>query len=179
MRTPKSHLAVEPPSTGGCWNPPKKNIPVSKHKGEAAKRSRSGTITLQSNPTPARWVPHTVENNDTKQVLTLLQRFQAPHHFPTWGSGKGLGIPRESDFEGQQDIITELPQDWGKQRLLEGTNKTVCAPEPRGKEQWPHKRLSQTYLGVSEDLLQRCGWALAWHRDRGTGSRSPGRRILA
>jgi len=28
-----------------------------------------------------------------------------------------LGIPRESDLEGQQDLITRLPQDWGKQRL--------------------------------------------------------------
>ena len=26
---------------------------------------------------------------------------------------KGLGIPRESDFEGQWDLITGLPQDWG------------------------------------------------------------------
>ena len=34
---------------------------------------------------------------------------------------KGLRIPRESDFEGQWDLITELPQDrvqrdsWGAQ----------------------------------------------------------------
>ena len=27
---------------------------------------------------------------------------------------KGLRIPRESDFEGQWDLITELPQDWVK-----------------------------------------------------------------
>ena len=29
----------------------------------------------------------------------------------------GLGIPRESDLEGQWDLITGLPQGWGKQRL--------------------------------------------------------------
>ena len=29
----------------------------------------------------------------------------------------GVGIPRECDFEGQWDLITRLPQDWGKQRL--------------------------------------------------------------
>ena len=47
----------------------------------------------------------------------------------------GLGIPRESDLEGQRDLIIELPQDWGKQRLvLEGTNKTLHAPRLRGKE---------------------------------------------
>ena len=28
----------------------------------------------------------------------------------------------------------ELTQDWGN-RLLEGTNKTLCAPGPRRKEQ--------------------------------------------
>ena len=31
--------------------------------------------------------------------------------FPTWGSGKGTGILREYDFERQQDLTTELPQD--------------------------------------------------------------------
>ena len=40
----------------------------------------------------------------------------------------------EFDFGGQWDLITELTQDWGN-RLLEGTNKTLRAPGPRGKEQ--------------------------------------------
>ena len=43
--------------------------------------------------------------------------------FPAWGSAKGLRTPREFDFEGQWDLITELPQDLGN-GLLEGTNKT-------------------------------------------------------
>ena len=34
----------------------------------------------------------------------------------------------------------------GGNRLLEGTNKTLCAPGPRRKEQCPHKRVSQTCL---------------------------------
>jgi len=46
----------------------------------------------------------------------------------------GLGIPRESNFEGQWDLIIELSQDLGKQRLLEGTTKNLCAPGPREKE---------------------------------------------
>ena len=79
---------------------------------------------------------HKVENNNTKEVLTLLPRFQAPHQTSQPGDAtKGLGIPRESDFEGQWDLITELPQTWGKQRLLKDTNKTLCTPGPRGKEQ--------------------------------------------
>ena len=54
--------------------------------------------------------------------------------FPTWGSGKGTEMPREFDFGGQWDLITELTQDWGN-RLSEGTNKTLCVPGPRRKEQ--------------------------------------------
>ena len=45
----------------------------------------------------------------------------------------------------------ELTQDWGN-RLLEGTNRTLCTPGPRRKEQWPHKRLTQTSLWVSRSL---------------------------
>ena len=33
--------------------------------------------------------------------------------FPTWGWGKGNENPREINFGGQWDLITELPQDWG------------------------------------------------------------------
>ena len=45
---------------------------------------------------------------------------------------KGLEIPRESDFGGQRALITELPQDLGNQRLLEGTNKP-CAHQDAGE----------------------------------------------
>ena len=47
-----------------------------------------------------------------------------------------LRTPKVSDCGGQWDLITELTQDWGK-RLLEGTNKTWCAPGPGRKEQEP------------------------------------------
>ena len=43
-------------------------------------------------------------------------------------------IPRKFDFGGQWDLITELPQDWGN-RLLEGTDKTLCASGSRRMEQ--------------------------------------------
>ena len=41
---------------------------------------------------------------------------------------KGLSIPRESDFEGQWDLIMELSRDWGQQ-TLGGDYKTTkpCA----------------------------------------------------
>ena len=49
---------------------------------------------------------------------------------------KGLGIPRESDPEGQWDFIIGLPQDFRKQTpVLESTNKILHTPRPRGEEQ--------------------------------------------
>ena len=39
-----------------------------------------------------------------------------------------------------------------RNRLLEGTNRTLCAPGPRRKERGPHKRLTQTCRGVSRSL---------------------------
>ena len=62
--------------------------------------------------------------------------------------------------------------------LLKGKHKVVCASGPRGKEQWPHRRLNQTYLLVLEGLLQRWGVAVAHHRDKDTGSRSSGKYSL-
>ena len=86
--------------------------------------------------------------------------------FLTWRSGKGTENHREFDFEGQRDLITELTQDWGN-RLLESTHRTLCALGPRRKEQWPHKRLSQTCLWVSRSFRQRRGSTLTCHGVRG------------
>ena len=61
----------------------------------------------------------------------------------------------------------ELIQDWGD-RLLEGTNKTLCSPGPRTKEQWHQKRLTQTCLWVSRSLWWRRGSAVACCRVGGT-----------
>ena len=82
-------------------------------------------------------------------------------------------MPRKFDFEGQRDLITKLPQDWGNW-LLEGTNKTVCTPGPRRKEQWPCKRLSQSCLWVSRSLQQRRGSTVVCHEVKGTEYNSPG-----
>ena len=54
-------------------------------------------------------------------------------------------FPR-SKTGGQWDLIIELPQDWG-QRLLEGTNKILCAPGDRRN---------------SRSLWWRHGSTLAW-----------------
>ena len=63
--------------------------------------------------------------------------------------------------------LPELTQDWGR-RLLEGTNKSLCTPGPRRKEQWPHKRLTRTCPWVSRSLQQRCGSGVACCRVGGT-----------
>jgi len=47
--------------------------------------------------------------------------------------------------------------------LLEGTNKTLCAPGPRRKEQWLHKRQTQTCPWVPRSFQQRRGSAVACH----------------
>ena len=77
-----------------------------------------GAITIKSNPRPARWATHKLQNNNTKEVLPLLWWFWASCQASQPGDlTKGLGIPRESDLEGQQDLIIGLPQGWEKQRF--------------------------------------------------------------
>ena len=89
---------------------------------------------------------HKLQNNYTKEILAVLRKFQDQQQSSQPGDpAKGLKIPRESDFGDQWDLITELPQDWGN-KLLEGTNKTICAPGARRKEQCPQNRLSQFCL---------------------------------
>ena len=58
-------------------------------------------------------------------------------NFPTWGDlAKGPIAPRQFDFGIQWDLITELTQDWGN-RLLEGTNKTLCTAGPAERSSDP------------------------------------------
>ena len=92
---------------------------------------------------------------------------RAHNKFPNLGIWpKDLRIPREFDIEAQWDLITELLQDWGN-RFLESTNKTLCAPGETRKEQWPHKKLSQTVLLVSTSLHWRHQSTVAFHGDMG------------
>ena len=43
---------------------------------------------------------------------------EPPHQaFQPGSLAMGGGSPRETGFEGQQDLITGIPQDWGKQKL--------------------------------------------------------------
>ena len=100
--------------------------------------------------------------------------------FPAWGSGNGRRSPqriwlwRPAGFDHRNSTQlgeTETP-------LLEGAHKVSCAPGPRGKKQWPHKRLGQTYLLILEGLLWRWRVAVAHCRDKDTGSSNSGEYSL-
>jgi len=47
VRTPKLQLAVEQPSTGGHWNPPKKDTPHPKTQEKLQQDCRMGTIMIK------------------------------------------------------------------------------------------------------------------------------------
>ena len=70
-RAPKLQLAVEQPSTGGCWNPPKNDIPCPKTKEKLQHDGRRGTIRIKSNPVPAKWADHKLDTN-TEEILPLF-----------------------------------------------------------------------------------------------------------
>ena len=73
--------------------------------------------------------------------------------------GYGISLFEEVTINSTIDP-PELTQGWGN-RHLEGTNKTLCAPGPRGREQWFNKRLIQICPWVSRSFQQRCGSAVA------------------
>ena len=75
--------------------------------------------------------PQTEEKLYQRSSHTVEKVLGSTKDFPTWDPAKGLRIRRESDFEGQQDLITELLQNWGN-RLLEGTTRP-CAYQAPGK----------------------------------------------
>ena len=114
---------------------------------------------------------HVLQNNYSKEILALLKKFLAPTtDFPTWGSGKGtensrriwLWRPVGFDYRTYR-TYTGL----GKQ-TLGGHKKPLCVPGPRRKEQWSHKRLTQTCLWVSRSLWQRRRLVVACCRVGGT-----------
>ena len=111
--------------TARCWTaihrrtlePTENGTLCPKAKKKPQQDGRRGANMIKPNPMLSECADHKLENNNTKEVLPLLWRFWAPCQVsqprdPT----KGLGSPREADLEGQKELITALPQDWGKQR---------------------------------------------------------------
>ena len=111
VKAPKSQLTVEQPSTGGHWSLPKKDTPCPKTKKKPQRDGRRSTIMIKSNPMPAggQWYH--------RSSCTVVKAQNPKSGYAAWGPDKGTGSPRESDLEGQRDLTTRLPQDWGKQGL--------------------------------------------------------------
>ena len=133
----KSQLAVEQTSIGGWWKPWKNGYSMSRDKGVFffvclfwlfKQDGRKSAIRTKWNPISSWcWVTHKLDSNNTKEVLPLLWRFWAPcQASQSRDLSKGLGIPKKSDFEGEQDLTAGLAQDWGKQRLYSCRTQTKC-----------------------------------------------------
>ena len=112
---------------------------------------------------------------------TVMKVLSPASGFPSRGSSKWTSNPQGIWAWSPAGLDCRISTGLGKTEtpFLQDTGKAWCAPGTRGKEQWPHRRLSQTYLWVLEALLRRWGLAVACHGNRDTGSSSPGRRPLA
>ena len=94
--------------------------------------------------------------------------------FPLWGSGKGTETPQGIWL--WRPVGFDYNTFTGRgNRLLEGTNKTMCTQGARRKKQCPQKRLSQTCLWVPRSLQRRHGSTTAGCGIRGTEYNSTGK----
>ena len=96
---------------------------------------RRNTIKIRSNPINAGWATRKLENNYTSKVHPQVWEFWAPCQAaqPQGLATKGRA-PRESGFEGQEDLITGMRE----------TNSTLGQhPQgllrTQGKKQWSHE----------------------------------------
>ena len=85
---------------------------------------------------------------------------------------KGLRTPREFDFGGYQDLITELLitgfclHRTGEKDSWSPPTKPCTHQDPGERSCDPHKRLTQTYLCVCRSLQWRCGLTVTCYRVR-------------
>ena len=149
--------------------------------------SRRGAITIKSNSITAEWVTHNCSPlSDWRTII--------PQKSTHWSEGSephvrlpNLGIWQwEEEFPENQTLkpsriwLQDIDRTGGnRDSTLGGHTQSSVHIRNKGKEQWPRRRLNQTYLLVSEGLLQRQGVTVAEHGDKDTGSRSSGRYSLA
>ena len=67
----------------------------------------------------------------------------------------------EFDFEGQWDLIAELPQDWGK-RLMAGTTKPMCSRTQEKVTMTPQETEPDMAVSVWESLAEFWVSGLPW-----------------
>ena len=174
-----SHFA----GIGECWIYQKMLPHIQRQRRKPRKMLGVAKPRLESNPIPA-------VDNRRPQTNLVRTRTQRPHW--DWARtvsgcllwryrsavacrrGQGSGSSRPgcgiSPLRGgRREAPTELPeltQAWGN-RLLEGTKRTLWAPGPRRKGQWPQKRLLD-FPWVSRSLRQRHEPVVACCRVGGT-----------
>ena len=72
---------------------------------------------IKLNPITPWWMTHKREKKKYQRSSLSVVKVLSPRQASQPGDlTNGWGIPRESDLEGQQDLIIGLPQDWEKQR---------------------------------------------------------------
>ena len=87
-----------------------------------------------------------------------LQKFQGPRQISqTVKSAKDLRTLREFDFEGQWDLITQLPQDWGS-RPLEDTTKPWVHQEPGERSSDPTRDWARLACECPGASRRGAGW---------------------
>ena len=151
-RTPKLQLAAEQASTGECWIPPKIDIPCPRAKDKPQQDSRKSEIGFRIKlHTPQRcWEGSNKtsctsgEPRETESDLPVSVCVSSAEVWVSSGlpQGRGSGCSRPGygirPLGGGHYYPTiepsDLTQDWGN-RLLEGTNKTLCTSGPRRKDQ--------------------------------------------
>ena len=143
--------------------------------------SRRGAIRIKWNPILVQKMTQNLEKNNTEEVLPLLWRFWIPRQASQPGDlTKGLGIPRESSPEGHQDLITGLPQDWGKQGLQPWRAQSKSCTHQEPEERSSDSKETEPKLPASVGGCPiEAGSTAAPHRDGRTGGSSPGRYPLA
>ena len=134
-----------------------------------------------------RWVDdlQTGEQLYHRSPPTRVKVLSPTSGFTTWDPATGGGITRESDFEGQWDLIVGLQQDWRKERFHSWRAHTQqCVHQDPGEG-------AVTPQETEPDILATVGRSPAevWgvvvvvvvaHRgDKDTGSRSSGKYSVA
>ena len=156
MTTPKSQPAVEQPLTGGCWHPPRKDTPHPRTKEKQQRDGRRGAIMIKSNSIPIGWVTHKLENNNIKEVLTVMKVLAPTLDFPTWEASKGTGNPLEIWLWRTAGFDYRTSTGQGETETLGGHQQNLVCTMNQGKGDWVRS--------ACECLRVYCG--VAYHGDR-------------
>ena len=140
-RALESQLTTEKSLTGRHWNSPKK-IPHIQRQWRSHKEGCNHNKIKSHNC----WVgdPQTGEQLYHRSPPTGVKVLSPMSGFPTWGSGnrrrnsQRIRLWRLAGF----DCRTSAGLGETETTLLEGTHKVLCTSGPKGKEQWPHRRLN-------------------------------------